>query len=72
MPLGLNSQHYKVLEVKCCTASYEDYNVPVGGNGCSDDASTPPTAVDTALYAEGVWVRTCAGKYVFVRPIEVG
>ncbi|HEX3682712.1 MAG TPA: hypothetical protein VHU83_09215 [Bryobacteraceae bacterium] len=53
MPLSPNSQHWKVLEIKCCTASYEDYNVGVGGNGCTDNASTPPTALNVALYAEG-------------------
>ena len=68
-PVGPNSQHYRVTEVKCCTATYTNYTAPVGGNGCSDNASAPATALDTALYAEGVWVRTCAGKYVFtVRP----
>lgn len=35
MPSGLNSQHYKVLAIQCCTSHYEDYNVPVGGNGCT-------------------------------------
>jgi|ERR1700761_384799 len=75
-PQGPSSVHYRVTEVKCCSETYTSFTAPTGGNGCSDNAivnpivaSTPSTALNTTLYAEGVWVRTCKGKYVFtVRP----
>jgi hypothetical protein len=69
-PFGPGSTHYRVDTVGCCLDKATSYVAPSGGDkGCSDDAvvvvSRPSTALDTALYAGGVWVRTCAGKYVF-------
>ena len=69
-----NSVPYKTTEVRCCTETFTSYTSPQGGqNGCNDNASIIPstrsTPPETALYAQGIWVRSCGGKYVFtVRP----
>lgn len=60
-PTGAGAQHYHVLEVKCCTASYEDYAAPTGGNGC-ESFSVPPSTLSMSRNPEHVWVRRCAAK----------
>ena len=67
---GPGSTHWRVNEVGCCLDKSTNYAANTGiDKGCSDNAvvvdSRPSTALDTALYAGGVWVRTCVGKYVF-------
>jgi hypothetical protein len=67
VPLGDNSKHWKVATVKCCLSEFQNFVAPSGGSqGCDDNASKPLTPLDAELYAGGVWVRTCVGKYVFV------
>lgn len=71
-PFGTGSQHYKITEIKCCTETFTSFTTPSGGDqGCAGGLAIatvkPPTASDAGVYAEGVWVRTCAGKQLFVR-----
>lgn len=71
VPSGLNSTYWNFAEVKCCSETFTSFTSSTG-RVCGGDtiaASTLPDNPDTTLYAEGVWVRTCARKYVFtVRP----
>jgi hypothetical protein len=66
VPFGPNSTHWRVNTLHCCLEQFTNFVDSTGiSQGCTD-RSTPSTDLDVAIYAGGVWVRTCAGKYVFV------
>ena len=66
-PTGPGATHWKVEMIGCCQDKFENFVVGTGyDKGCESEvivARAPSTALDKALYAGGVWVRTCAGKY---------
>lgn len=69
-----NAQIWHVRNVQCCSEQYTSFVVQTpqvcGGGTVSQLASTAKAAVETTLYAEGIWVRTCTGKYILtVRPV---
>jgi hypothetical protein len=81
-PTGENAVHYKVFVVHCCNEDEGTaFNVQSGGL-CSGEVTTATngfsirsrsmfqtaanSVVDEFHHSEGVWVRTCAHKYVFV------
>lgn len=65
--LGPGSTHWHVNTLHCCLQQVTNFTDSTGiDKGCESSASKVPTDLDLAVYAGGVWVRTCAGKYVFV------
>ncbi len=73
-PNGTNSALWKLAQVKCCDEEFTAFTANTGlTKDCGDGlvvASAPPTTPDKTLYVEGVWVRSCSGRYVFtLRPV---
>jgi hypothetical protein len=67
VPVGDDATHWKVTTVKCCLSEFQNFVTSTGDSqGCDDNASKPLTPLEADLFAGGVWVRTCVGKYVFV------
>lgn len=64
-PNGTGATIWKIAEAKCCDEVFTIFSENTGRTNCGSPVSKTPSPLENAVYAEGLWVRNCKGRFVF-------